>query len=257
MTESIAAGRYAHLLAIAVNERPDAQTLVFGDVDAAERITVVCPTAAARVQIPGRFGAGVITPDAWTAVPEWERRLLVHNMVVHLAPGAIVVADTSADEIADHAAACGLTSAATNDALVFHRTERITIHDLVAEARAGLSRISPLDLAERLQVDPTCVVLDTRTPTDRERFGVIPNSVHMPRTTLEWMCDPASGYSHERVISFDQLLVAVCNEGYSSSLSAASLQRLGFVNATDLIGGVMGWKAADLPIDQPDHTRFN
>jgi rhodanese-related sulfurtransferase len=257
MTVPFAAGRFAHLLAVALDQRPSAQTLVFGNVDVSHGVTAVCPTVAPRVQLLGRFETGVITPEAWTVIPEWERRLLVHNMVVHLSPGAVVVADHTADDIATHAVACGLQPGESVDALVFHRTTRTTIHDLVAEARAGLNRISPLDLAARLESDPTCVVLDTRTPTDRERFGVITNSVHMPRTTLEWMCDPASGYSHERVTSFDQLLVAVCNEGYSSSLSAASLQRLGFVNATDLIGGVMGWKAADLPIDQPDHTRFN
>ena len=84
------------------------------------------------------------------------------------------------------------------------------------------------------------VVLDTRTPTDRDRFGVIAGSVHAPRTVLEWAVDPASGYHHPAVRGFDQRLVVVCHEGYSSSLAAQSLRRLGFHRATDLVGGVAG-----------------
>ena len=51
-----------------------------------------------------------------------------------------------------------------------------------------------------------------------------------------------------QITNFDQLLVVVCNEGYSSSLAAATLQKLGFRRATDLIDGVIGWKAAGLPV---------
>jgi rhodanese-related sulfurtransferase len=37
--------------------------------------------------------------------------------------------------------------------------------------------------------------------------------------------------------------VVVCNEGYSSSLAAHTLQRLGLTRATDLIGGFQAWAA--------------
>jgi rhodanese-related sulfurtransferase len=237
--------------------------VVFGSSDALRqtggliRAVHVAPSTAAKVQLTDRFDVGIITAEAWASVPEWERRLLVHNLVAHLRPGALVLTDVDPHEVGEHAFACGLLPEGEQLPPAFRRTSRTTVHDLVAEARSILRRLCPADLAQRLDSDPSCVVLDTRTPTDRERFGVIPGSVHMPRTTLEWMCDPASGYSHERIVSFEQCLVAVCNEGYSSSLSAASLQRLGFVNATDLIGGVLGWKAADLPVEFPDHTRFN
>jgi rhodanese-related sulfurtransferase len=36
--------------------------------------------------------------------------------------------------------------------------------------------------------------------------------------------------------------VIVCNEGYSSSLAAHTLQRLGLTRATDLIGGFQAWR---------------
>jgi rhodanese-related sulfurtransferase len=42
--------------------------------------------------------------------------------------------------------------------------------------------------------------------------------------------------------------VLVCNEGYQSSLAAATLQDLGFARATDLVGGFQAWAAAGLPV---------
>jgi rhodanese-related sulfurtransferase len=44
--------------------------------------------------------------------------------------------------------------------------------------------------------------------------------------------------------------VLVCNEGYASSLAAASLQELGITRATDLIGGFRAWRAAGLPTER-------
>jgi rhodanese-related sulfurtransferase len=42
-------------------------------------------------------------------------------------------------------------------------------------------------------------------------------------------------------------VIVICNEGYSSSLVAATLQELGLVNATDVIGGFQAWRAEGLP----------
>ncbi len=49
----------------------------------------------------------------------------------------------------------------------------------------------------------------------------------------------------------DAWLVLVCNEGYQSSLAAATLQDLGFARATDLEGGFRAWSAAGLPVERP------
>jgi rhodanese-related sulfurtransferase len=38
-------------------------------------------------------------------------------------------------------------------------------------------------------------------------------------------------------------IVVVCNEGYSSSLAARTLQQLGLSRATDLVGGFQAWAA--------------
>ena len=44
------------------------------------------------------------------------------------------------------------------------------------------------------------------------------------------------------------MVIVVCDEGYASSLAAASLLDLGLRNATDLDGGFQAWRAAGLPV---------
>jgi rhodanese-related sulfurtransferase len=65
---------------------------------------------------------------------------------------------------------------------------------------------------------------------------------------LEWRLDPASDARIPEATGHDVEIIVVCNEGYASSLAAASLQDIGLHRATDLIGGFRAWKAAGLPV---------
>ena len=73
----------------------------------------------------------------------------------------------------------------------------------------------------------------------------------IPRNVLEWRLDPASEDHDPRAPQLDDLVILVCDEGYQSSLAAATLQQLGFARATDLDGGFQAWRAAGLPIERP------
>jgi rhodanese-related sulfurtransferase len=125
---------------------------------------------------------------------------------------------------------------------------RRTVHDLLAEARGRLERLGPEQAADAMAAG--AVLVDIRSQDIRERDGVVPGSVHAPRTVLEWRVDPDSGHSNPAIARPDALLVLMCSEGYSSSLAAATLQDLGFSRATDLVGGFEAWKAAGLPVRQ-------
>jgi rhodanese-related sulfurtransferase len=122
--------------------------------------------------------------------------------------------------------------------------------EILESARKQLVRLAPACLFTLIGTQQV-VVLDTRTPTDRAMYGCIPGSVHTPRTVLEWRVALDAPLRIPEVTHVDQLLVVVCNEGFSSSLAAVSLQSLGFHRATDLIGGVTGWAQAGLPLIAP------
>jgi rhodanese-related sulfurtransferase len=72
--------------------------------------------------------------------------------------------------------------------------------------------------------------------------------VIVDRTVLEWRLDPTSASHIPQAIDHDVRVILICNEGYSSSLAAASLLDLGLTNATDVVGGFQAWKAAGLPV---------
>ena len=88
--------------------------------------------------------------------------------------------------------------------------------------------------------------MDLRSHDERARDGVIPGSVHVPRSVLEWRVDPNSGYSNPVVADNEVELILVCHEGYSSSLAAASLRAVGRTRVADLIGGFQAWREAGL-----------
>lgn len=86
------------------------------------------------------------------------------------------------------------------------------------------------------------VIVDIRTIHQREADGELPGAVVIDRNVLEWRLDPTSPHSLPLVERSDQEIVVVCDEGYASSLAAASLQQLGLTGATDLDGGYQAWR---------------
>lgn len=125
--------------------------------------------------------------------------------------------------------------------------ERLTVDELLEQARRSLERVTPAE-AEIAAVNGALIV-DTRPSELRSRDGAIPGALHIERNVLEWRLDPASAHRIAEVTSHEQVMIVVCNEGYASSLAAASLQALGLRHATDLIGGFQAWKAAGLPTE--------
>ncbi|MHB8463558.1 MAG: rhodanese-like domain-containing protein [Acidimicrobiales bacterium] len=114
------------------------------------------------------------------------------------------------------------------------------IDGLLAAARARLPpRIAPDDLAA-VMADGALVV-DIRPLQSRVEDGELPGAIVIDRNVLEWRLDPASAHRIPET-GYDRRVVVVCNEGYASSLAAATLQDLGLSRATDLDGGFKAWK---------------
>jgi rhodanese-related sulfurtransferase len=80
------------------------------------------------------------------------------------------------------------------------------------------------------------------------RDGVVTGALVIARNVLEWRLDPTSEHRHASAPGLDDHVILMCDEGYQSSLAAATLLRLGFTRATDLDGGFQAWRAAGLPV---------
>lgn len=98
--------------------------------------------------------------------------------------------------------------------------------------------------------DRGALLVDIRPAAQRTTYGEIPGAVVIERNVLEWRLDPTSPDRHPDVTDqLDRPVVVVCQEGFASSLAAASLQELGLSRATDLVGGFAAWKAAGLAVE--------
>jgi len=124
-----------------------------------------------------------------------------------------------------------------------------TIDDLLIQARSGLARLDPA-LAQSA-VEEGAILIDTRPGFQRRADGEIPGAIIIERNHLEWRCDPASPSRIPEATCHQVRWIICCDQGYSSSLAAASLQALGLSRATDVIGGFQAWRAAGLPVATP------
>ena len=123
---------------------------------------------------------------------------------------------------------------------------RRTVDDLLAAARSRIRRYEPAEAHEARLAG--ALLVDTRSVDERARDGVVPGSLHVPRTVLEWRLDPASPWRNPHVGGFDREVILICSHGYSSSLAADTLVELGFARAGDVAGGYEAWRAAGLPV---------
>jgi len=109
------------------------------------------------------------------------------------------------------------------------------IEALLAAARAHLHRVEPGDLDAEIAAG--ALVVDIRPWEQRQRDGELPGAVVIDRNVLEWRLDPTSAHRIRQVTGPDQRIIIVCNQGYGSSLAAATLRQLGLTAVTDLVGG--------------------
>jgi rhodanese-related sulfurtransferase len=118
----------------------------------------------------------------------------------------------------------------------------VTIDRLLAEARSTYRRITPGEALR--QAADGAVIVDIRPAW--QRTEEIPGSLIIERNHLEWRLDPESSARVEQA-TVGQRWIIVCQEGYASSLAAASAGRLG-LDVTDIIGGIEAWRQADLDL---------
>jgi rhodanese-related sulfurtransferase len=121
-----------------------------------------------------------------------------------------------------------------------------TLERLLAEAADRIERRSARDAYAAMQAG--ALLVDIRSSEDRERDGVVPGSLHIPRTVLEWRVAPDSDWRSPHVGGLDREIILICDHGDSTVFATATLLDLGFTKASDVIGGFLAWKAAGLPV---------
>src|SRR5262245_56508499 len=124
-----------------------------------------------------------------------------------------------------------------------------TLNQYLAAARSRLMRLEPADAYAATQRG--ALLVDIRPEFQRRRDGEVPGAIIVERNHLEWRLHPDCAARIPEATSADVQWIVLCEEGYASSLAAAVLQALGLRRATDVVGGLRGWRAAGMPLGPP------
>jgi rhodanese-related sulfurtransferase len=124
-------------------------------------------------------------------------------------------------------------------------TSKRTLDELLAAATRVIVRYEPTEALAA--VEHGALLIDIRSDVDRERDGIIPGSLHIPRTVLEWRLDRGSPHCNPHLGPEGRQVVLLCDHGCSSIFAAATLTSLGYTGAGDVIGGFAAWREAGLP----------
>ena len=122
---------------------------------------------------------------------------------------------------------------------------RRTLPELLEQAAARIERLEPADAFAAAAAGS--LIVDIRSNASRARDGVVPGSLHVPRTVLEWRFAPESEWRTPHACDPEMQVIVLCDHGYSSVFAAASLADLGFERAADVVGGFVAWRDAGLP----------
>jgi rhodanese-related sulfurtransferase len=122
------------------------------------------------------------------------------------------------------------------------------VDDLLDDSRSRLRRVSARAAYQEVLFGRATLV-DIRPQGQREQEGEVHPDLGplvIERNVLEWRLDPRHA-SRLPIADLGLRVILLCQEGYTSSLAADVLLRLGIHRATDITGGFAAWRSAGLP----------
>ena len=90
---------------------------------------------------------------------------------------------------------------------------------------------------------PDVVLIDLREPSERDRHGTIPSSLHVPYASLQENIS-SGGALHELARSGNKRLLFFCAFGERSALAVQAAQDAGLSSSCHIQGGLDAWKKA-------------
>lgn len=114
---------------------------------------------------------------------------------------------------------------------------------LITEAKVQAGEMAPKQLKEMLDADKKVIVMDVREENQRAEGEIYaPSTIAITRGNLEFEV-------LNKIKDKNALIVTYCRGGSRGALAAQTLKKLGYVNATNLKGGLKGWAEEGYPIE--------
>jgi sulfur dioxygenase len=97
--------------------------------------------------------------------------------------------------------------------------------------------------AMQLKGQPGIALIDLREQRERDKYGIIPGSIHLPYAGLQDSIK-SGGMLHELSTATGKRLVFYCAFGERSAMAVEAAQNAGLANAFHIQGGIDAWKKA-------------
>jgi rhodanese-related sulfurtransferase len=115
----------------------------------------------------------------------------------------------------------------------------VLVHELRARA-ASLGALSPSEVVRLM--NGGALVVDVRG-SEAFAAGHIANARSVPGATIASGAAPIERFKEKPVIAY-------CDTGQTASIAVRHLGRLGFKQAYNLRGGLVAWRAENLPVEK-------
>lgn len=114
---------------------------------------------------------------------------------------------------------------------------------LVSEAKQEAGEMAPKELKIMIDGQKNVIVMDVREEIQRAEGEIYANTtVAITRGNLEFEV-------LNKIKDKNAVIVTYCRSGGRGALAAQTLKKLGYVNATNLKGGLKGWAKEGYPIE--------
>lgn len=114
---------------------------------------------------------------------------------------------------------------------------------LISAAKQEAGEMAPKQLKEMLDAEKKVIVMDVREENQRAEGEIYaPSTMAITRGNLEFEV-------LNKIKDKNAVVVTYCRGGSRGALAAQTLKKLGYVNATNLNGGLKGWAQEGYPIE--------
>jgi rhodanese-related sulfurtransferase len=127
-----------------------------------------------------------------------------------------------------------------------------TFMQMVDEAKAEVSAISPQEAQRQMQQDPKTVLVDVRDADEVRQSGALPGALNISLGMLPVRADRElpEQFRNPKLQDRSSPVITSCALGLNAARGAKLLKDMGFTEVHYIEGGFKAWKEAGLPTER-------
>ena len=126
-----------------------------------------------------------------------------------------------------------------------------TFMQIAEEAMAEVEGVAPQEAQQRLDQDPSALVVDVRDAEDIPSTGLAARGLNVSLGMLPVKADQElpEEWRDSRLQDRSRQIIVTCQTGENAARGGKLLKEMGFTNVSYMEGGMEAWKAAGLPTE--------